>query len=422
MAITENSRTGPSAGSRAGWRRIRTPIIVLMAALLVSGVAVGGWAWMTRPQGHPQAVEFTAAELSAPLTDATVLGLGEATHGNAEFQQLRRQLIGKLPQFRAVVLEDDYGTVAGVNDYVQGGPGTAAEAAERFGFAINRTAEMAELLAWLREQNAGRSPSAWIELIGIDVQRYEASKQIALEALATVDPARATELRQELAALTDDPSASRHAEAAIPALDRLLQALTEADAPRLRTARNAAQALRQAAELDTAEGAGYAATRAEIMFDNLRRTVETQRARGNSHTLMFGHNGHLDRTSAAYRHDDLGALAAAHWGDKYRVIGTEFVRSTFVTGERGDRWQVSMSRRTPLRGMFAGTEVGYLEIAAADGANRELLGRPVRMSSAGERFHRWQARLPMLNSVRMVPDESYDALIMVDRATPVTPL
>jgi erythromycin esterase len=395
---------------------------VLVVMLLVACTGTGGWAWSTRPRGNPQAIEFTEAELSTSLTEATVLGLGEATHGNAEFQQLRRQLVDALPQFHAVVLEDDYGAVARVNAYVQGGPGTATEAAGRFGFAINRTAEMAELLRWLREHNAERPPSERIELVGMDVQRYEASKRLALDGLTAVDPTLATELEGDLARLTDDPSAGRYAEAAIPALDRLVAALEEAGDSRLQVARNAARALRQGAELDAVGSAAYAPTRAGIMFDNLRRTVIEQRRRGNAHTLVLGHNGHLDRTSAAYPEDDLGALAAEHWGEQYRVIGTEFVRSTFVTGARKERWQVGLTRRTPLRGMFAGTAVGYLEFAAADATNRRVLAEPVRMSSAGERFQQWQAWLPQLNSVRRVPIDSYDALIMVTRATPVTPL
>ena len=68
------------------------------------------------------------------------------------------------------------------------------------------------------------------------------------------------------------------------------------------------------------------------------------------------------------------------------------------------------------------TEQGYLEFATASAENRELLGRPVRMASAGERFEQWQAWIPWFNSVEMVPTASYDALILVDRAAPTTPL
>lgn len=58
----------------------------------------------------------------------------------------------------------------------------------------------------------------------------------------------------------------------------------------------------------------------------------------------------------------------------------------------------------------------------ASAENRDLLGRPVRMASAGEAFQQWQAWIPWFNSVQMVPSASYDALILAQQATPVTPL
>ena len=97
------------------------------------------------------------------------------------------------------------------------------------------------------------------------------------------------------------------------------------------------------------------------------------------------------------------------------VIGTEFVSSRFRTGEGRQRWEVTMNNPTPLRGMFTGTTQGYLEFAMASAENRELLGRPVRMASAGEAFQQWQAWIPWFNSVEMVPSASYDALILVQR-------
>jgi erythromycin esterase len=402
-------------------RRKLVLIIVLLAVISVVGAGVGIHALITRPVGEPQATEITAANLGPQLAKATVLALGEATHGNAEFQQLRRQLLTKLPETHAIVLEEDYGTVARANAFVQGGEGTPEQAARQLGFAINRTQEMAELLGWLRRHNEDRPSDQRIELIGMDVQRYVASKELALAALHDMDSELAERLTTDLEVLTDDPAGPTDgAGRAARAVDQLIDALDRTDQTRLQ-ARNAALALRQGIALDTA-GADYAAKRAKIMFENLRRTVSEQAARGNGHILVVAHNGHVDKVSAAFGHADLGELASREWGEAYQVIGTEFVRSTFVSGERGRRWKVTMNHQTPLRGMFDGTAIGFLDFERANQTNRRVLGRPVRMASAGESFHRWQARIWLLNSVKMVPEDSYDALILVDRATPVMPL
>ena len=407
-------------------RRGRVLIVVLLALALI---AVGGGAiywWQTRPQGSPQAVEFATAPLSPELTGATVLALGEATHGNAEFQRLRLGLVQKLPEFGALVLEEDYGSTARVNEFIQGGPGTAEEAAQRFGFVLNHTAEMAELLRWLRDHNAGIPAERRIQLVGIDVQRIDANKEIALSWLTRHDPDAAKRLRDQL---TDWADASRGADDAAerdrrarPVVQQLSAAVSATpDKPGRQLAANAATTLGQYLDVRAA-GSDYGKRRAELMADNLTRTVAEQRDRGNAHSLLFAHNGHVDKASTAFGYRDLGGLVAERLGDRYRVIGTEFVSSRFRTGEGRQRWEVTMNNPTPLRGMFTGTSQGYLEFAMASAENQELLGRPVRMASAGEAFQQWQAWIPWFNSVQMVPSASYDALILVQQATPVTPL
>ena len=73
-----------------------------------------------------------------------MIALGEATHGNAEFQQLRldvfRQAVEQY-RVRALALEDDFGGCEQVDQYIHGGNGTAEQAAAAIGFAIYRTQE-----------------------------------------------------------------------------------------------------------------------------------------------------------------------------------------------------------------------------------------------------------------------------------------
>jgi len=397
-------------------------VVVLTVAVLTGGV-VGWQFWSTRPQGSPVAVEIQDAEVSPSLAGATVLALGEATHGNAEFQRLRLQLLQKLPQFRALALEEDYGSVAQVDEWIQGGEGTAEDAVRRFGFRLNQTAEMVELLQWIRDHNTGLDEPQRIHLVGIDVQRVTANKEISLSWLETYAPRLATELRIALESWTDDTASDPAVQDKVaPVVDRLIASLTDGDGDGdgAVRARDAAETLRQNLELQQATN--YARTRAELMAANLERTVVEQAGRGNEHTLLVAHNGHVDKEAAAFAHDDLGSLALRRWGGAYRVIGTEFHHSRLSTGQGADRWEVSIDNPTPLRGLYTGTAVGWIDLGQLTGENRALVERPVRMGSAGEGFQQWQAWLPFTNSVEMVPSRSYDALVLVDQATPTTPL
>lgn len=411
--------------SRA-WRRT---VGILLAVVVVAAAGVGRRAWTTRAQGEPQAVEFTAAALGPQLTGATVLALGEATHGNAEFQTLRTELARKLPQFRTIVLEEDVGSVAMVDRFVQGGPGTAREAALRFGFRLNKTRQVADFLQVLRDRNATLPAGERTHLVGMDVQRVDANKRLALGRLAAYDPAAAARLSDTLAGLTDEHRTAADYRAIAPALDELAAAVeaTGATDPTGRIALDAAQALQQGRDLQQ-HGADYMATRAQVMYANLDRAVarDSTGAAGaadtGAHVLLFAHDGHVDKASAAYRHDDLGTLAARRWGDGYRVIGTDFIRTRFLADGGAGRREFVIDHPTPLRGMFAGTRQGYLEVGTASPANAALLRRSVPMGSAGDSFAAWQAWVPPLVTVPTVPADAYDALVLVADATPVAPL
>ncbi len=411
--------------SRIGKRRL-LPIVVLSVVVLAVAV-IGGRAWTTRPLGEPQAVEFTDATLGPHLADATVLALGEATHGNAEFQDLRTELAVKLPQFRTIVLEEDYGSVVMVDRFVQGGPGTAEEAALRFGFRLNETGQVADFLQFLRDRNATLPAEERTHLVGMDVQRVDANKRLALDRLRAAAPEDAARLAAQLDALSDDRRTAEDYRAVSDSIDELVGAVEATGAagdPAGRIAVDAARTLQQGRDLQQHQDVDYLPARARLMFANLERTVADSTARGRPQVLVFAHAGHVEKTSAAYRHDDLGTLAAQRWGEGYRVIGTEFVRTRFLAAPLagGERREFSINNPTPLRGMFTGTEQGYLEFAAASPRNADLLHRTVPMGSAGEAFAAWQAWVRPLVTVPTVPAAAYDALVLVADATPVIPL
>jgi len=384
--------------------------VLLSLLVILTLLAVGGWAYVTRPQGEAAAVEFTDARLQPALTDARILALGEATHGNAEFQQLRTQLTSKVVDhgFRTVVLEEDYGHTHDVNEFVQGGPGTAQEAAQRFGFAINKTAQVAEWLQWMRDHNASAPAGQRITLVGMDVQRTEPSLRIVADALQSSDPEAAQ-------TASDASKAEALDDATVESLRAAVHRLPAS--PDRHDAEFAVDAL--AANIAvTGAGDAYSTTREKAMFTNLRRIVEESKGG----VLLFGHNAHVGKTANGAVSEPVGARAAKQWGEGYRVIGTEFVDTTFLSGTKDERREWSLTNRTPLRGMYEGTSIGYLDFAQTSGTNRTLVDSPTMMGSAGESFTYLQKLVPFFHTVSVVPSQMYDALILVEDATPTTML
>ena len=88
--------------------------------------------------------------------NAKIIALGEASHGNVEFQELKLDVFKVLVEkyhVRAFALEGDYGGCEQVNRYIHGGKGTAKEAVGGIGFDIYRTKEMEELISYMRTYN-----------------------------------------------------------------------------------------------------------------------------------------------------------------------------------------------------------------------------------------------------------------------------
>ncbi len=77
--------------------------------------------------------------------DVLVVGLGEASHGVKEYQEMKAKVFQALVAHngcRTFVIEGDFGGALKVDDYIHGGEGTAKEAAAQIGFRIYRTEEM----------------------------------------------------------------------------------------------------------------------------------------------------------------------------------------------------------------------------------------------------------------------------------------
>lgn len=414
-----------SSPRRRGWLLV---VLVLTLTLALSAVGYAAYrAVAGAPAGQPQAVELRDATISETLTSATVLAVGEATHGTSEFRTAWRLVAQKVVGrgFTTIVLEDTAGTVSLVDAWVQGGPGTAEEAVAKFGFRLHRTREVVELVSWARDYNEGRPDAQRVRFYGIDLQRPETDRDIAVEWLARIDPAAAEKHAAALAEVTTDSAyekspATAHlpaAKALKAAVDQAARARGEADDATLR-AMLSARTLVQALERGQAGIQDY--DRDATLDDNLAWLVGQRDTVGARHSLLFFHNGHIDKTSKDPMTGTpvLGALAAARWGDAYRTIGTDSHVTRLADG--GNTYQFTVD--SPARGIYRGTGVGYLEMEQASAENARVLDREMPAASAGSPFEAVQAWVPMLHEVPTIPNQSWDALIYVHDSHPTTPL
>ena len=89
-------------------------------------------------------------ESLAVPANARIIALGEATHGNKEFQELKLSVFRTLVEttnVRELILEGDFGGCALVNEYINGGEGTAEDITRKLGYRILSTSIMDDFKA-----------------------------------------------------------------------------------------------------------------------------------------------------------------------------------------------------------------------------------------------------------------------------------
>ena len=113
--------------------------------------------------------DFSLPPFDMLAADATIVGLGEATHGSREFNDFRLGLAQRLVVrhgYRLIALEDSATHWRALEDYVAGRAEALATEIE-WGW-IGRRARH-ELLEWARESNL-RHPGDLVRVVGVDAQ------------------------------------------------------------------------------------------------------------------------------------------------------------------------------------------------------------------------------------------------------------
>ncbi len=157
------------------------------------------------------------------IGDASIVLLGEATHGTREFYRLRAGITRRLiveKGFDAVAVEADWPDALRVSRYVQhGGDDMAAEQAlsgfKRFPQWMWRNHETVDLVNWLRLHNGHvASPARRAGFYGLDLYSLQQSMHAVIAYLQEADPAAAQRARERYSCIdhmADDPQRYGHA-------------------------------------------------------------------------------------------------------------------------------------------------------------------------------------------------------------------
>lgn len=422
----------------------RIVILCILAVLVLTGTVFshfGGFG--TGESADPKEFAAYAGQISEiAIPDNTrIIALGEATHGNREFQQLKLdvfQIMVEQYGVRAFALEGDYGGCEAVNRYIHGGDGTAKEVAGAIGFAIYRTDEMEDLISWMRSYNETAAEGDDIRFYGFDMQQTEYNYQFLLEELKSLghDTAELEKLR-----VGEEWSALYNREERVSFLTKLNQELSErnlaSDTDRaMDTAVHLTDILLQNQAMEKAYEENFAdanGIRDQYMADNTMWILAQEEKKGNDRIFITGHNGHLEQSGTYVGGENkvMGNLLTDRIGrDAYFAIGTDFYKTTcnFPTSS-GKRVNRTFYSRDPLAKASRKNDydVSWLDFSVipADGGLAEMVNGYIFMGNIGENpmdglngiVYRL---LPYAYRVWQVPSELYDGMIFVTEAHPIS--
>ena len=358
-----------------------------------------------------------------------VYALGEATHGNADFQRLRLTVFRQLVEdcgVRAFALEADFGEAMLVDRYVQGGEGTAEDALSNLSFTIYHTQEMAELIDWMRDYNAAAAEDDRLTFYGFDMQNPQASLRLL------------TDFCRENGALTDENAADKLAAMAesggifaeimenggFSLVQDLRDELAAQDNDPMLL--HAADCVLQAAELASAHAGDdyikYNNIRDSFMAQNVQWIAEREDTLGRPAVMISGHNGHVAFRAQYY--SSMGSFLREALGDKYFVIGTDYYKTVCNIAGDGGRGDHSFCSADPLAAQAKrlGGEY-YLNFTSPNLSDelRALIDSPMSMGSLGEGYNFLMKLIPTSHRVSDIPSQLYSAMIYVYKASPISP-
>jgi erythromycin esterase len=110
-----------------------------------------------------------------PITNNSIIGLGEATHGTAEFSKAKHRIFKYLVEnhnYKVFAFETDFGESLLINEAIQKGDSGSIEnlMKTKMHFWVWRTEEVKDLLVWMCNYNLNKSDEEKVQYMGVDCQ------------------------------------------------------------------------------------------------------------------------------------------------------------------------------------------------------------------------------------------------------------
>lgn len=366
-------------------------------------------------------------------SDVRIVGLGEASHGVAQYQQMKADVFKALVEnngCHTFIIEGDFGGALKVDQYINGGEGTAEEAVAEIGFAIYRTQEMADLVDWMRSYNEAVPQEEALHFYGMDVQRFDNNKEYLFSVIDQTHPELSAEYSKVFAQLTDEKRISLDEATLISAKESISEFIDKLDVVETDIAESLGQPAFDFARecvktiyacCDVLLSDNYNATRDQYMYEKVNWFLQHG---DNSVLFINGHNGHIGKTSVA-GYTCLGELLSDNLGSGYYSIGTDAQKTQFNSQkDNGEFEVVEVSNSNDLNNQLAGADNSQYFIdftsAALDEVWEQILSGEQSITTLNVSLSSMQKMLKSAYTVTITPQATFDGMIVFQAVTPST--
>ena len=409
---------------------------------------------------HEVAQPFTSVEemelgpLLDRVGDSSLVLLGEASHGTAEFYAVRDRITRELvlrKGFTAVAVEADWPDAARIDAYVRHRPPSPPpfESFSRFPTWMWRNREVGRFVDWLHDHNAGvTDPRRRVSFHGLDLYSHFTSRDAVLAYLDEVDPSAAAVARRRYSCLSpweQDPA--QYGQAVVSGRfegceDGVVATLTDLLKQRLAYAEGD-----QVAFVEAAQNASVVANaeryyrvmyqgsreswnlRDQHMFETLR-LVQAHRG-PSAKVVVWEHNSHVGDASAtemgARGEHNVGNLSRREFGDDAFLVGFGTDHGTVAAasewGGPMERKSIRPSHPDSYERVCHDTGVAAFMLALREPDRPEVrdeLAQP-RLERAIGVIYRPETELQSHYFQASLPNQ-FDEYVWIDATTPVTPL
>ena len=362
--------------------------------------------------------------------DVLVVGLGEASHGVKEYQEMKAKVFQALVEnngCRTFVIEGDFGSALKVDDYIHGGEGTAKEAAAQIGFRIYRTEEMETLIEWMRAYNETAGEGADLHFYGMDMQWADSSKEYVFRVLEQVSPNSSAKYREALAFLNDDEmydiSAAAFeqglsvAEELIQEVDSMEESIVEMlGSETFAFTRECACSIYNCCDIRKSDR-DYNTVRDSHMAEKVQWFIE----HGDGIVIFInGHNGHIGKVNST-SYDCLGKLLTQRLGNGYFAIGTDAEVTSFNSQTDNGFEELTVKNQNSLTALAANMEQNFYYIdfgtAVTDNGWNRILSEKQRMTSLNVTV---VTTMKAFYTIQAIPGDLFDAMIVFGEVSPTT--